>query len=168
MCFSRLYLGVHDVDDVLTGAALGLAGFFVMLWLFTPRFDWWRALPFWVHLAALAAIGALLLWTWPLPRYPEGAIDTLLFFASAYLGYVIDMRLEPRALQHPAWWIGVPTAIAGIVLLFVLRGVVGYVALRLTPSIAIAGACQAVAVGLYVTLIAPVAFRAVGILKPKG
>ena len=168
VCFSRLYLGVHDVDDVLTGAALGLAGFFVMLWLFTPRFDWWRALPFWVHLAALAAIAALLLWTWPLPRYPEGAIDTLLFFASAYLGYVIDMQLEPRALQRPAWWIGVPVAAVGIVLLFTLRMGIGFAMLQMTRNLPLVGAAQAISGGLYVTLIASVALRAVGVLRPKG
>lgn len=164
--FSRLYLGVHDIDDVLTGSALGLAGFFLMLWLFTPRFDWWRALPVWTHVAALAAVGALVVATWPMPRYPEGAVDTLLFLASTYLGYVIDLRLEPRKLVRPRWWIGVPAAIVGIVLLFVLRAAAGYAVLLITPDRAVAGAAQALAVGLYVTLIASVTFRALGVLKP--
>jgi glycerophosphoryl diester phosphodiesterase len=164
---SRLYLGVHDIDDVLTGFALGIAVFLVMLVLFTPRFDWWRNLPVWTHFAALAALAALVLTTWPLPRYPDGAVQTLLFLASAYLGYVIDMRLEPRALQRPAWWIGVPAAIAAIIVLFLVRAGVGYAVLAVTPDKYIAGDFQAVAVGLYVTLAASVAFRALGVLRPK-
>ncbi len=165
---SRLYLGVHDIDDVLTGFALGIAGFCVMLWLFTPRFDWWRRLPVWTHFAGLAALAALLLATWPLPRYPEGAVDALLFLASAYLGYVVDLRLEPRILQRPVWWLGVPAALAAIVALFVVRAAAGYAVLLATPDKRVAGALQAVAVGLYVTLAASAALRATGVLRPKG
>ncbi len=166
--FSRLYLGVHDVDDVLTGFALGIGLLFAMMGLFTRRFDWWRALPVWTHFAALAAIAAVLLWTWPLPRYPRSALETLLFFASAYAGYVVDMRIEPRALERPRWWIGVPAAIVGILLLFALRAAVGTAVLLATPDAVVAGAAQAVAVGLYVTLAASLAFRALGVLKPKN
>ena len=165
---SRLYLGVHDVDDVLTGFALGVALFFAMLWLFTPRFDGWRALPVWTHFAALAALAIVALATWPLPRYPDGAVQTLLFYASAYLGYVVDMRLEPRGLQRPAWWIALPAAITALVLLFVVRAGVGYAVLAIDPNKYLASAVQAVAVGLYVTLAASVAFRALGMLTPKG
>ena len=168
VCFSRLYLGVHDVDDVLTGAGLGLAGFFVMLFLFTPRFDWWRALPVWTHFAAFVALNALIVFTWPLPRFPSGAVQTLLFLMSAYFGYWIDMRLEPRPLQRPVWWIGVLAAVVGIVGLFAVRAGVGYAALALLRNAEIAAELQTVAIGLYVTLLTPLAFRALGILKPKG
>ncbi|MGN6149040.1 MAG: phosphatase PAP2 family protein, partial [Rhizomicrobium sp.] len=77
---SRLYLAVHDVDDVLTGLALGIGGLFILAVLISQRFDWWRALPNWVHYLAFAVLFAGLWWTWPLPKYPADTENTLFFF----------------------------------------------------------------------------------------
>ena len=56
VALSRLYVGVHDVDDILTGAALGLASIVLFIWLLgrhsisgdaCPSSSTWRSLWRW-------------------------------------------------------------------------------------------------------------------------
>ena len=42
ICFSRIYLGVHDVPDVLGGVFLGLVSLFLLNYLLSSKFDWLR------------------------------------------------------------------------------------------------------------------------------
>ena len=161
--FSRLYLAVHDIDDVLTGLALGITGLFLLAFLLGPRFAWWRALPNWVHFAAFAALFGLLWWSWPLPKYPAETENTLLFFVGAYIGTILDHRAMPDQPKRPAWWVCVLLGLPGVVGLFALQtGATWAVkAAHLPPNIG--AACVATLLGFYMTAIAPFVFRLLGV-----
>lgn len=160
---SRLYLAVHDVDDVLTGLALGIGGLFLLAILISPRFDWWRALPNWVHFAAFAALFALLWWTWPLPKYPAETENTLLFFVGAYSGTILDHHVVPTQPKRPAWWVCIILGVLGVVGLFSARAGLAAVLDRLRVEPDISGAAISLVLGFYMTAIAPFLFRLVGV-----
>ena len=67
--FSRLYLGAHDVEDVLGGALLGIATLLVFEWV--RRWDWWREAHAGWHLVLilLAFSCAWLSWPGAAPSY---------------------------------------------------------------------------------------------------
>jgi len=160
---SRLYLAVHDVDDVLTGLALGIGGLFILAILISPRFDWWRALPNWVHYIAFAALFAVLWWSWPLPKYPADTENTLFFFIGAYTGTILDHRAVPTQPKRPAWWVCIVLGILGVVGLFALRGLLtaGFAQTAIAPDVS--GGIVALGLGFYMTAIAPFLFRLVGV-----
>lgn len=160
---SRLYLAVHDVDDILTGLALGIGGLFLLAILISPRFDWWRALPNWVHYLAFAALFAALWFTWPLPKYPADTENTLLFFVGAYSGTVLDHRAVPTQPKRPAWWVCIVLGFIGVVGLFAARAGLGLAAADLHADPFVSGAVIAFAIGFYVTAIAPFLFRQIGV-----
>lgn len=166
---SRLYLGVHDIDDVATGFALGVAGLLILGIALSPAFDFWRRLPNIVHLAAFALLFALVWWSWPIAKYPQGAENTLLFFVGAYGGTVLDHRAVAGQPKRPAWWAMILLGVLGVVGLFVLREALGRagVALHIEPDAA--SAVQSFVIGFYVTCIAPFLFRLVGVgREPKS
>jgi hypothetical protein len=160
---SRLYLAVHDVDDVLTGLALGIGGLFILAILISPRFDWWRALPNWVHYLAFVALFAILWWSWPLPKYPANTENTLLFFVGAYSGTILDHDIVPTQPKRPAWWLCVVLGVVGVVGLFVLRAGLTILAVDTGADVFVSGAVIAFAIGFYVTAIAPFLFRMIGV-----
>jgi membrane-associated phospholipid phosphatase len=163
--FSRLYLAVHDIDDVLTGLALGIGGLFILAIVLGPAFHWWRALPNIVHFAAFGLLFALVWWTWPLPHYPADAENTLLFFLGAYSGTILDHRAMPEQPKRPAWWACIALGVAGIAGLFALQIAANKaVALAHLPAPVGSGLATAV-LGFYITAIAPFLFRLVGVGK---
>ncbi len=160
---SRLYLGVHDVDDVVTGFALGVAGLFVLGLLLSHRFDFWRHLPNAVHYLAFAALFALLWWSWPLPKYPHDTENTLLFFVGAYTGTLLDHKAMPSQPLRPAWWLCAVLGVAGVIVLFALRTALGGAGAAMGWPANVTGAVQAFGIGFYVTALAPFAFRLLGV-----
>lgn len=89
--FSRLYLGAHDLEDVLAGALLGvltLLGFAAL-----EPLRWWReAHPLW-HLALIVvlALGFQLAWQGVAPHY-------LPLLAAMLTGVLLGYHLEARLL----------------------------------------------------------------------
>lgn len=169
VCFSRLYLGVHDVDDILTGIAFGLASIGLFMLLLGPSFDWWRRLPVWVHLAVLLALVPALWAIWP-PEGPAGSsfsghIAVLFLLFGWVAGQTLDYRLAPERGPRAEAWKQIAMAVGGIVVLLAIRWVIetGGPAIGLDrATIAYGGAAI---LGFYMTGAAPIGFRALKLMK---
>ncbi len=156
--FSRLYLGVHDLEDVLVGAALGGSSLLVFErlrhwpWLTERAVGW--------HVALIAA-GTLL----ALAAWPGGAPPTYIGLTATWLAVATWGRLWERA--HVGF--AVPTALPRKIVLallgtaaFVLeqkalKGIATLLPLQqLTPMQALLWpAVQGLANGLFVVLLMP-------------
>lgn len=82
---SRLYLGVHDLEDVLVGAGLGGTSLLVFEWVRHRHTRLHTSLP--VQLGVIAAVAGLALLTWPGGQPPDYVpmLATWLATASACL-----------------------------------------------------------------------------------
>jgi len=165
VCFSRLYLGVHDVDDVLTGFALGVVGLSLFVLLLSPALAAMRRWPVVVHLAIIVVAGALLFVTWPNGEKPDTTVGILALLFGWVAGADMDVRLAPGAPVLPAWWLRILMAVAGVVVLFAFR-------VALTRALAVLGVegtasgyAVAALLGFYMTGLAPLAFRALRLVR---
>jgi glycerophosphoryl diester phosphodiesterase len=95
--FSRLYLGAHDLEDVLLGAALG--GVTLLLFALVRHRAWWREANLAWHLLLVVgvAVAAQLGWPGTAPHYVP-------LLAGMLVGVLSGYRLEVRTLdfQVPA------------------------------------------------------------------
>jgi membrane-associated phospholipid phosphatase len=158
VCFSRLYLGVHDIEDVLGGALLGLATIVVYRALISDQFKFWHDLNPELQLLAIAALAPLLWFAWPANEVPITIFGLVAFVFSWWLGRVIEERWVNYE-RHEDWVFAGTAAVAGVVVLFALYKVMGtqFEALGL-PKLA-ALSLQFGFISLYVTAIAPAIFR---------
>ncbi len=155
---SRIYLGVHDVEDVLSGTVLGLATLPVAALLFSRLFGPWHQLPGIVQISIVLSVVPVLLVVWPLERGPQGTAAIVTFMAGWWAGVLYDRR-RVAFKRHPNWIIALVGAVIGA----------GLVAAGLPTAIkAATGAgvplfwAQLVLlgfIGLFITLIAPIIFR---------
>ena len=96
---SRLYLGVHDVEDVLIGAALGGASLFAFVWLQS------RVVlnAVWQQLALVLGITALALLSWPAGT----SVPVYVPLLSGWLAVVVccqPLELRWIGMQMPRTW----------------------------------------------------------------
>ena len=165
VCMSRLYLGVHDIDDVLTGLALGVIGLLLFVWMQSSTFAPIRSLPTVAHIAIIAVIGVILFMTWPNGHHADGTVGVLVLLGGWLIGADIDHRLAPNEPVLPNWIGRIVIGVVGIVVLFVFRKL-------MTEGVALAGITGTVgeyiitfATGFYMTGLAPIGFRAVKLVK---
>ncbi len=165
VCMSRLYLGVHDIDDVLTGVALGVIGLVLFVWMQSSAFASIRSLPTVAHIAIIAIIGVILFMTWPNGHHADTTVGVLVLLGGWLIGADIDHRLAPNEPVLPAWWGQILMAIGGIVVLFALR-------VALTKGVAATGLSGTAAeylivgtLGFYMTCLAPLGFRTLRLVK---
>ena len=165
VCMSRLYLGVHDIDDVLTGLALGVIGLLLFVWMQSSTFAPIRSLPTVAHIAIIAVIGVILFMTWPNGHHADTTVGVLVLLGGWLIGADIDHRLTPDEPVLPNWIGRIVIGVVGIVVLFVFRKL-------MTEGVALAGITGTVgeyiitfATGFYMTGLAPIGFRAVKLVK---
>lgn len=156
---SRIYLGVHDLEDVLAGGLLGVASFVIYRGLVSDQFKVWHDLNPALQLLAIAALAPLLWLSWP-RTFPMAMIALIAFIFFWWLGRALEVRWVNYA-RHPNWLIAGVTTITGIVILFGLTKVLG-------DQLVAAGLAKETATiipfavsSLYVTAIAPALFRLV-------
>ena len=174
--FSRLYLGVHDVDDVLTGAAFGLVTLAVFYWLTRPGNSLTEALrdSVIVQLVLVAMLVPVIAAVWPAASQAAGrAIHsgaaptlTVLFLLAGWLiGAALDKHLAPERGARPAWWQMVIMAVGGIIVLFALRAGIEAAGAFIGLGDITTGFIGAMILGFYMTGLAPMAFRSIGLMR---
>ena len=93
---SRLYLGRHDVEDVLVGLALAAVTGLLYRWTLTPRFDRWRALPAVLQIGLTALGLALIYYFWPVAVIEE----TILALGGFLIGWLAGVAWLNRRHQE--------------------------------------------------------------------
>jgi glycerophosphoryl diester phosphodiesterase len=161
VCFSRLYLGVHDVEDVLGGALLGLACI-VIFKGFAEDPAWANAGAI-AHLLPVAAIVPLLMFAWPREPVAPQLYGLVAFLAGWLIGNEVERRLVGYQ-RHPNWLIAILAAAVALALVFGLMRVMGALTPGLDPRLA--QVLQFGLVAFFVTAIAPAAFRAARLGRP--
>jgi membrane-associated phospholipid phosphatase len=117
--FSRLYLGVHDMGDVLGGMLIGLLSLVIFIFLTTRRFKWWNDLhPLWQVSALLIIVAAFFL-TWP-GRLPIGVVGLGFLLIGFWCGVGIE-RKQIFFKKHRDWWRTIASGIIGVILFMGLR-----------------------------------------------
>ncbi|MEN6544342.1 phosphatase PAP2 family protein [Parvibaculum sp.] len=165
VCFSRLYLGVHDVDDVLTGMGLAIIGLAIFAWLLSPALAPARNWPVLTHLAIIVIAGAILFATWPNGEGPDRTVSVLALLFGWVLGADMDRRLAPNEPVLPAWRVCVVMGLGGIVVLFALQTGLNRLAHALGADGTAASYAINAALAFYMTGLAPLAFRKLRLVK---
>ncbi|MEQ9226781.1 MAG: phosphatase PAP2 family protein [Parvibaculum sp.] len=166
VCFSRLYLGVHDVEDVLVGIALGLISLAIFAVLVHENVvARWRRLPAWIDFAVILVAIPVLWVVWPEGEDPTGIASVLFLLFGWFAGAALDRKAAPEEPVLPAWWLQAIMAVGGIIGIFILRAglMSGGIAMGLPE--AITGYIAVTSMGLYATWIAPAIFRALKLMK---
>ena len=155
--FSRIYLGVHDVEDVAVGFILGLANLAVFRWFISEHFRHWHDLhPGW-QVALILLLQPLLYFTWPDAEGPEYAFGLGLFLAGWWAGAKLNKHHFDFE-RHPEWWAIVAAGTLGIVGLFALFSGIGKLADLLDLG-DYSRQTSILLVAVYMTVLAPWAFR---------
>jgi glycerophosphoryl diester phosphodiesterase len=156
---SRIYLGVHDLEDVLGGTLLGLASFMIYRDVVSDQFKAWHDLNPALQLLGIAALAPLMWFAWP-REFPTAMLALIAFMFFWWLGHAAERRWVNYA-RHPNWLVAGGATIAGIAVLFALMKVLG-------DQLTAAGLAKETATiipfaisSLYVTAIAPALFRLV-------
>jgi membrane-associated phospholipid phosphatase len=91
ICFSRLYLGVHDIEDVMGGAVIGTLTLLLFGLFVSPRFKRFVALNTGGQILALAVLTVVMFLIWP---EPDAGIVMLYggFLIGLWTGVGIDRR----------------------------------------------------------------------------
>ena len=163
VCVSRLYLGVHDVEDVLGGALFGLASIVIFAG-FVNDPAWARANPI-VHAIAILALVPLLLFAWPREPVPAALFGLVGFLFGWWAGRVVE-RNTVRAERHPNWLLAGLAAVLGLAGVFALMKFAPPLFESLDPRVG--QALQFAVIAFFVTALAPALFRRVGLAKAGG
>jgi membrane-associated phospholipid phosphatase len=169
VCASRLYLGVHDVEDVLAGLALGIGSVLIFEWLISERFGafpvrTWRNLDGRIQIALILAVQPAIWLLWPEPGGP-GAVSAVGAFLVGWWGGVLYDRHRLDFRRHPAWGRALLAAAIGLIIVFVLIGQLEAPLLALGLGETPARWIQTLTMGLFVTAIAPWLFRRAGLAQ---
>ncbi len=166
VCFSRLYLGVHDVEDVLVGVGLGLLSIAVFAVLVHENVvAYWRRLPAIADFVIIILAIPLLWLVWPAGSEPHAIAAVLFLVLGWFAGAALDRRAAPEKPVLPAWWLQIIMAVGGVFGLFVLRDMLGRAGIAVGLPDATNAYLVATAIGFYATYLAPEIFRRLRLMK---
>lgn len=156
--FSRIYLGVHDVEDVLGGILLGLAAIVIYRGALSEDFNAWHEINPAYQLAAIATLAPLLWLIWPRTPMPVFTFAFVAFLFFWWLGRTIEERWVDYE-RHRNWLFAGFAAAIGVAVLFALMQASGAALAATGLEKDAALTIQFALISLYVTALAPAAFR---------
>lgn len=165
---SRVYLGVHDIEDVVAGTLLGIATVIIYRGFIFGEFPFLQRLHPVVYLLAILSLGPILFELWPRQPVPLTIIASLVTFMAAWLlGHIIHQS-GVQHHRHPNWFVAGLSSIAAIVILFAIFFVSGQklTAAGIPPATVLA--IQSGFMSIFATLIAPALFRLLGLSRPTS
>jgi len=161
VCASRVYLGVHDVEDVLVGLMLGIASVILFECLLSDRFAAWHRLSGRVQIAIILAVQPVVWLLWPTPDGP-GAVSAIGAFLVGWWAGVLYDRHRMDFRRHPSWGRALVAATAGLIVTFVVLGRLETPLLALGLGETATRWIQTLVMGVFVTAVAPWLFRRSG------
>jgi membrane-associated phospholipid phosphatase len=165
--FSRLYLGVHDVEDVLVGALLGAGGVLVYRMLLSPRFDFWRSLDPFLQIGILGAAQLALFAAWPGADPYAGALSTGGFM----LGWFAGAAFERRYVRHQksrSFWRVAASGLLGTGCLLLLLAFEKPHASATVSGPAFFSYLKGFSLGVIIVALVPFVFRTLGLGSPAA
>lgn len=160
IAFSRIYLGIHDLEDVLSGGLIGFASLWLYVQLTRPRTLYLRNKPVWIYLAAVVVLQMLLYRLWPAPANTLAALALVGTLFGWLLGNHINY-LRIGFTIKPEWWAFLLVVVLGV------AGLSGFTSLLRpwfdTFSPTVASYSMTFAIALYMTIIAPALFKLIGL-----
>jgi len=162
IAFSRLYLGVHDVEDVLMGSVLGFASLGVYWWFFTNMFKPWHQLSMPIKLGVVAILLAGLFAIWP------GGVGSTASVGGILLAWMAGASFDPhytRFDKPDAWWKLIVLSVAGVIGMIFLFDFLSETQKAVAPDSMLLTVFNGMVLGFYITVIAPRAFQILGLAK---
>jgi glycerophosphoryl diester phosphodiesterase len=158
--FSRIYLGIHDLEDILAGLSIGAISLLVYRWALSPRFLNLRSLPVWSYLLVIIVMQVVLFKTWPAPAHSVQALSLAAFLAAWLLGNSLERVLIGFSVRSGLW-------VAPLVIIFGISGISALTAMTKSlapglPSVAVSY-ITTFSLGFYMTVIAPYVFKLIGL-----
>ncbi len=156
--FSRLYLGVHDVEDVLGGVGIGLISLLVFIFFTSKRFERWKNINLIWQMVAIILIEAAFFLTWP-GKLQEHTIGFGIFLFGFWIGVIVNNQ-KIGFLRSMDWRKIVGASLVGLAGLFALRKGLP----ELGSTLSLDGTIfrlltQSLIVSFYITAIAPWIFQ---------
>ena len=162
ICLSRLYLGVHDVEDILTGLAFGAICIGLFIFFLSDTFAGWRALNPFIQLAAILLFQVALWFAWPEPGGPGGTFAVGGMLVGWWMGIQAEQRYVHFGL-HPNIALRVVAAALGIAVVFVALNKISPLMVSAGINYIAGGWVQWMVIGFFVTAAAPWIFQRVGL-----
>lgn len=156
VCFSRLYLGVHDVEDIIGGVLLGLAIIVAYRVLLSDEFKAWHDLKPGYQLLAIAALAPLMWLVWPRHPLPVSIYGLVAFMFFWWLGRAVEQQYVHYE-RSKSWLFAGLAAAGGLAVLFGIIFICNTVLADLPKQAALA--IQFAFISFYVTALAPLLFR---------
>ena len=154
--FSRIYLGIHDLEDILAGLCIGAISVCLYRWVLMPRFLRIRSLSVWPYLLAIVLMQIVLVTLWPAPAHSVQALSLAAFLGGWLLGDSIERVFIQFSARSDLWVVAV-VIILGIAGISALTAIVKILTVAVAPEIT--SYITTFLLGIYMTLIAPAVFK---------
>ncbi|MBI1210845.1 MAG: phosphatase PAP2 family protein [Alphaproteobacteria bacterium] len=158
VCASRVYLGVHDLEDIIGGSLLGLATIFAYRTLVSDEFKFWHNANPLLQLAVILAIQPLVWFIWPGTKGPGGNFALFGFLFGWWLGVVIERKWIHFA-RPSNWIVGVGIAVVAVAALVLSFKPLGQLLMGLGVAKVAAQWIQTAIIGIYTTAFVPLLMR---------